>query len=116
MNLREILGEQYVSFIRKETLIKSKKAFIVELCADHIKPKDRGGDKSIDNGKPLSMEYNLLEKNYSQTEAGKRYFIKIYKQAISNNYEKLIKFCKDIFDSYDKHEINRHIPRPKGIE
>ena len=86
----------------------------VELCADHIKPKDKGGDNSVDNGQTLCMEHNLLKKNYSQTEAGKRYFIKIYEQAIINNDEKIVSFCKTIFDGYDKHEINGHIKRPNG--
>ena len=28
-----------------------------------------------------------MKKNYSQTEAGKRYFIKMYKQAVANKRE-----------------------------
>ncbi len=68
----------------------------VEICADHKKPKDKGGDNSIDNGQTLCMEHNLMKKNYSQTEAGKRYFIKIYEQAISNGDDNIIKFCKDL--------------------
>jgi len=27
---------------------------------------------------------------------------------------RMIKFCKDIFDVYDKHRINGHISRPNG--
>lgn len=86
----------------------------VELCADHIKPKDKGGDNTVNNGQTLCMEHNLMKKNYSQTEAGKRYFIKIYNQAVANNDYKMIKFCKDVFDVYDKNKINGHIPRPNG--
>lgn len=86
----------------------------VELCADHIKSKDKGGDNSIDNGQTLCTEHNLLKKNFSQTEMGKRLFIKIYKQAITNGDVRVIKFCKDVFDVYDKHEINGHIHRPNG--
>lgn len=86
----------------------------VELCADHMRPKDKGGDNSVDNGQTLCMEHNLIKKNYSQTEAGKRYFIKIYRQAVSNGDDRLIKFCRDIFDIYDKHRINGHIRRPNG--
>lgn len=86
----------------------------IELCADHIKPKDRGGDNSIDNGQTLCMEHNLMKKNYSQTEAGKRYFTKIYEQAMVSDDEKMIKFCKDVFDIYDEYKINGHISRPNG--
>lgn len=86
----------------------------VEICADHIKPKDKGGDNSIDNGQTLCTEHNLIKKNYSQTEAGKRYFIKIYEQAVASNDEKMIKFCRDVFDIYDKHGVNGHIKRPNG--
>jgi len=86
----------------------------VEICADHIKPKDKGGDNSVDNGQTLCMEHNLIKKNYSQTEAGKRYFIKIYNQAVDNGDEKIVKFCKDIFDIFNKHGINGHIKRPNG--
>jgi len=86
----------------------------VELVVDHIKPKDKGGINEIDNGQTLCMEHNLLKKNYSQTEAGKRYFIKMYEKAIAEDDEKMINFCKCVFDCYDKHGINGHIPRPNG--
>lgn len=86
----------------------------VEIHADHIRSKNKGGDNSIDNGQTLCTQHNNIKKNYSQTEAGKRYFIKIYEQAIKNRDEKMVKFCKDVFDAYDKHRINGHIPRPNG--
>ena len=86
----------------------------VEICADHIKPKDKGGNNSVDNGQTLCMEHNLIKKNYSQTEAGKRYFIKIYKQAVTNGDRRMIDFCKCIFECYDLHKINGHIKRPNG--
>lgn len=86
----------------------------VELCVDHIKPKDKGGDNSVDNGQTLCMEHNLIKKNYSQTEAGKRYFIKLYQQAVAIGDEKMINFCKCVFECYDIHEINGHIKRPNG--
>jgi hypothetical protein len=86
----------------------------VELCADHIIPKDKGGDNSKDNGQTLCMECNLLKKNYSQTEAGKRYFIKLYKKAVAIGDERVIRFCKSVFDAYDFYEINGHIKRPNG--
>jgi 5-methylcytosine-specific restriction endonuclease McrA len=86
----------------------------VEICADHIKPKDRGGTNTVKNGQTLCMEHNLMKKNYSQTEAGKRYFIKVYEQAVANNDERMVSFCKCVFECYDRHELNSHIPRPNN--
>jgi len=86
----------------------------VEIHADHIRPKNRGGDNSLENGQTLCTQHNNIKKNYSQTEAGKRYFIKMYETAKSKSDEKIIKFCKDVFDVYDKHQINGHISRPNG--
>ena len=86
----------------------------VEICADHIKPKDKGGDNSIDNGQTLCTEHNLIKKNYSQTETGKKYFIKLYKQAVEKQDTRMIEFCKSVFDCYDVHKINGHIKRPNG--
>lgn len=60
------------------------------------------------------MEHNLIKKNYSQTEAGKRYVIKLYEQAVAIGDKRMVIFCKDIFDVYDKHGIDKHIPRPNG--
>jgi predicted restriction endonuclease len=84
----------------------------VEICADHIVPKDRGGTNTVENGQTLCTQHNLIKKNYSQTEAGKRYFIKMYEEAVRKNDKKIIDFCKQIFDAYNKHEVDRHIPRP----
>lgn len=84
----------------------------VELVVDHIKPKDKGGANDLDNGQVLCTEHNLIKKNYSQTEAGKKYFIKMYEKAVKINDTKMINFCQAVFDVYDKFAINGHIPRP----
>jgi hypothetical protein len=85
----------------------------VEICADHIVPKDKGGTNTIKNGQTLCSEHNLLKKNYSQTEAGKKYFIKLYDQAVSKGDRKMIEFCEQVFDVYNKHKINTHVLRPQ---
>ena len=86
----------------------------VEICADHKIPKDKGGSNTLDNGQTLCAEHNLLKKNFSQTEAGKKYFIKMYEDAVSIGDKKMIEFCKQVFDAYNRHQINTHIPRPNG--
>ncbi len=84
----------------------------VELIADHIKPKDLGGTNDLENGQTLCMQHNLIKKNYSQTEAGKRYFIKLYERAARFNDKKMMNFCKAIFDAYAKFQIDEQISRP----
>lgn len=84
----------------------------IEIHADHIVPMDRGGTNTLENGQTLCSEHNLMKKNYSQTEAGKRYFIKMYKMAVIKGDKRMIKFCKDVFNAYNRHKINLHIPRP----
>jgi hypothetical protein len=84
----------------------------IEIVADHKKSKSRGGTNSVENGQTLCTQHNLLKKNYSGTETGKRYFIQIYEDAIASKDERMIKFCQDIFDVYEKHDMNHHIPRP----
>ncbi len=86
----------------------------IEICADHKIPRDMGGKSTLENGQTLCMQHNLLKKNYSQTEAGKRYFIKLYEDALVKNDHKIIAFCKDVFDIYDKYQINGHIQRPNS--
>ncbi len=88
----------------------------MELVVDHIKSKDKGGKNNIENGQTLCMQHNLMKKNYSQTEAGKKYFIKIYEKAVKNNDTVMINFCKSVFDLYNNFKINGHIPRPNGKE
>ncbi|MHA1252493.1 MAG: HNH endonuclease [Candidatus Helarchaeota archaeon] len=84
----------------------------LEICADHIKPKDKGGDNSLENGQTLCSEHNLLKSNYSQLEMGKRFFIRIYEKAVKLNDNKMINFCKEIFNVYDKYNIDSQINRP----
>jgi 5-methylcytosine-specific restriction endonuclease McrA len=84
----------------------------VEIHADHKVPLDKGGTNTIDNGQTLCSEHNFLKKNYSQTEFGKRFLIRLYNDAIDRGDERMAKFCKEIFDIYNKYRINRHIKRP----
>ena len=36
-------------------------------------------------------------------------FIRLYEIAKNSGDEKMLKFCKDILDLFEKHEINGHI-------
>lgn len=84
----------------------------VEILADHKIPLDKGGQNTLENGQTLCSEHNFLKKNYSQTEFGKRFIIKLFLEALEKKDKRTIMFCQEILDIYDKYEINCHIKRP----
>jgi 5-methylcytosine-specific restriction endonuclease McrA len=86
----------------------------IEIHADHKIALDKGGRNTIDNGQTLCSEHNLLKKNYSQTEFGKRFLIKLYKEAIKKKDQRMINFCREIFNVYNKYKINSHIKIPNN--
>ena len=53
----------------------------MEIHADHIKPKDRGGKATIENGQTLCSTHNYRKKNLKQTETGKKMFIHLLELA-----------------------------------
>lgn len=81
----------------------------VKIHADHIKPKDKGGKAEISNGQTLCSQHNNFKKNYTQTETGKRMFIKLYEDAKKSDDEKTMKFCEDVLKVYQEHQIDDHI-------
>jgi hypothetical protein len=81
----------------------------VEIHADHIVPKDRGGRATLENGQTLCSRHNFLKKNYSQTESGKRFFILLYRRALAAGDQHMIAFCQQILATYEQFGINGHI-------
>lgn len=81
----------------------------VDLHIDHIKPKDFGGEATIENGQTLCSQHNFIKKNLKQTETGKKMFIRLYELAKSEGNNELKKFCADILETYEKYNINGHI-------
>src|SRR5690606_11867738 len=77
----------------------------VDLQVDHIKPKDFGGEATIENGQTLCAQHNFIKKNTKQTETGKKMFIRLYELAKSENNEELIAFCRDLLQVYEDHDI-----------
>lgn len=85
------------------------KAEGVDLQIDHIKPKDKGGTATIENGQTLCGQHNFIKKNYSQTEAGKRFFIKMREQAVQVNDANMTKFCDEVLELYSKFGYDEQI-------
>ena len=83
-----------------------------KIAADHKIARSKGGTNTLENGQTLCYKHNSMKKNYSQTEAGKRFFIHIYASALENDDTEMIAFCKSVFNAYDKHNVDGHIIRP----
>lgn len=81
----------------------------VELQVDHIRPKYLDGKSTIENGQTLCAQHNFIKKTLKQTETGKKMFIRLYELAKSEGNEELKKFCTDVLETYEKHNINSHI-------
>lgn len=81
----------------------------VELHVDHIKPKDLGGEATIENGQTLCAQHNFIKKNLKQTETGKKMFIRLYELAKSQENQELLDFAKQVLEVYEKNNINGHI-------
>jgi len=81
----------------------------VELHVDHIKPKYLGGKAIIENSQTLCAQHNFIKKSLNQTETGKKMFIRLYELAKKEKNADLKKFCADILETYERHNINGHI-------
>ena len=81
----------------------------MELHIDHIIPKDKGGKATIENGQTLCSQHNFLKKNLNQTETAKKMFIHLYELTKTKGEKELEKFCRDILEVFEKHNINGHI-------
>jgi len=81
----------------------------LEIHADHIVPRDRGGKAEVDNGQTLCSIHNFRKKNYNQTESGKKMFILLWKNARKIGDKTMIKFCEDILKTFDEYDVNGHI-------
>jgi len=81
----------------------------LELHVDHIKPKDKGGKATIENGQTLCSIHNFRKKNYQQTETGKKMFIRLYEMAKSIEDLETMNFCSEILEVFEKNNINGHI-------
>ncbi len=81
----------------------------VDLQIDHIRPKDLGGKNTLDNGQVLCGQHNFIKKNYSQTEAGKRFFIKMKEQALKIDDAKMVKFCNEVLKIYSRYGYDDQI-------
>jgi len=89
----------------------------VDLQVDHIKPKELGGNATISNGQTLCASHNFQKKISSQTETGKKMFIRLLESVQNSddkNASKIEKFCEEILKVFEKHDIDSHIKWKKN--
>ena len=81
----------------------------MEIQADHVKPKDKGGKATLENSQTLCSQHNFLKKNLGQTTLGKRYFIRLLKESNKNGDQNLISFCEEVLKTFDKYNIDTEV-------
>ena len=81
----------------------------IEIQADHIKPKNLGGEATIENGQTLCATHNFRKKNLKQTETGKKMFIRLYELSESTGDHEMRDFCRDILEVFAKRNIDDQI-------
>lgn len=85
----------------------------LELHVDHIKPRSLGGQGTVENGQTLCSRHNFIKKNFSQTETGKKGFIRLLElvqtQKDDPESKKLEMFLVEVLEIYEKHGVNGHI-------
>jgi len=81
----------------------------MEIQADHILPKDKGGRAIFENGQTLCSKHNFLKKNFSQTEFAKRVFIKLYEVAKNKKDKEMKSFSEKVLNLFEKYKIDDQI-------
>lgn len=83
------------------------------LHIDHIKPRSLGGRGTVENGQVLCAPHNFVKKNLSQTETGKKGFIRLLELVRSTpddpESSRLEGFLIEVLNTYKKHGIDSHI-------
>ncbi|MDR0664044.1 MAG: HNH endonuclease [Helicobacteraceae bacterium] len=81
----------------------------VELCVDHIIPKELGGKATIENAQTLCAQHNIKKKHYKQTETGKKMFIRLYELSKTLGDDETKRFCEEILEVFERNNVNGHI-------
>lgn len=77
----------------------------VELQVDHIKPRSKGGDGSLDNGQTLCGSHNYRKKDLDQISLGADMFKRLQKlsnrdSSTNPDAQKIAEFCSRVLEIY----------------
>jgi len=73
-----------------------------EIHADHVKPRDKGGESTLQNGQTLCSQHNFQKKNYDMYEFGRRMFQTLLDKSQANGDTSTVEFCLKILSIYDE--------------
>lgn len=77
----------------------------MEIHADHVKPRDKGGPSTVENGQTLCSQHNFQKKNYDAHEFGKKLFQNWRERAIEVDDETMQSFCEEVLELFDAYRI-----------
>ena len=87
----------------------------VELQVDHITPRSKGGQATVDNAQTLCGSHNYRKNKLGQLEFGADMFRRLRKnaKAVSDAYadsDAVIKFCDEVLELYKKFGYDKPAP------
>ncbi len=74
-----------------------------EIHADHIRPQNKGGKSTLENGQTLCSEHNLMKKRYGTTDFLGKYCKKMLKRAKDFNDPKVESLFKELLEVLKKY-------------
>ena len=77
----------------------------IEIQADHIKPRDKGGESTVLNGQTLCAQHNFQKKNYEVTSFGKNFFVNLRDRSKILNDHETFAFCSAVIEVFEKFDI-----------
>ena len=81
----------------------------VLIHVDLIKPRNLGGEATIENTQTLCSEHNLIKEQFGQTQTAKEMFVHLHAISKKEGNQELLDFCTEILEVYERHGINSHI-------
>lgn len=81
----------------------------MEIHADHVLPKDKGGRATFENGQTLCSKHNFLKKNFSQTEFAKKVFVRLHNVSKSMSNKEMTDFSSEVLKLFEKYHVDDQV-------
>lgn len=76
------------------------------ITVDHIKPRSKGGQATLDNAQTLCEKCHNLKHTYGQTHFGKKIFLRLKPKAEEANDTNMINFINAVLAVYEQYGID----------